>query len=391
MPSKSNKRVKNSPGLRLEDETKSCDTPKTHMLTLETLGRKGFLTFPPELVYMIFSYYAEIRIEDILVNPIFLPGHFLDRFKVLRSLSQLCQLSRKIYLPLLYERLQICITTKPAWYREHGNNLIRKCNGLLKSQHLWPYIRTITVCFTRFETNRVLPLFVQLLKALPNVRTLEVPHAHGWMTSIFKRHFEGNIFPTIQKVVMPTCAHEILRCCPGIRDVTCNEGDGGTLVSAVVSTGGSNLEAMSAIVTGPVHMKRLLKANPPLKRVRLAFGMKNPENLIQSFSKFPTLRTIEIESANGDVDDIVKVASDTLRACAEYPVGGSKKEQSRKEAAITHPSFSNSNDSEVSSEERVVRVFLYDRPWLPCSLRERWTEEGVARFVPVEIKEFLVS
>ncbi|CAE6485450.1 unnamed protein product, partial [Rhizoctonia solani] len=318
MPPKPNKRVKASI-LQPKDGAKSCNTPETTNLTPETLGHKGFLALPHELIYMILSHYNEIKIEDIMINPTSLPARFLNRFKALRSLSQLCRLSRKIYLPSLYERLQICITTTPTWYKEHGNGLIRKCNGLLESQHLWPYIRTITVCFTRFEMHRVLPSFIQLLKALPNVQTLEIPHVHALMTSTFKKYFEGNIFPTIQKVVLPTCAHWILRSCPGIRDVTCNEGDGGVLISAVVSAGGRNLEALSAIVAGPVHMRQLVKADPPLKRVRVDIGMKDPENLIRSFSKFPTLRVIEIVTDNTDVDHLVKIASDTLRACAEYP------------------------------------------------------------------------
>ncbi|KDN38679.1 hypothetical protein RSAG8_09354, partial [Rhizoctonia solani AG-8 WAC10335] len=155
MAPRSNKRAKTTPGSRPVDDGSHSDGGfHAPTLTPETLGRKGFLALPDELIYLIFSYYTEIRVEDILINPTYLPGHFLDRFKALKNLSQLCRLSRKTYLPLLWERVQICVVTKGAWYREHGNNLIRKCNGLLKSQYLWPYVRTVTVCLTRFETNR---------------------------------------------------------------------------------------------------------------------------------------------------------------------------------------------------------------------------------------------
>ncbi|CAE6415824.1 unnamed protein product [Rhizoctonia solani] len=322
MPPRTSKRVKDS--CTVDNESDSHDTTSTPALTPETLGRKGFFALPSDIIYLIFFNYSEIRIEDILVNPTSLPGHFLDRFKALRNLSQLCQLSRKMYLPLLWERVQVCIATKGAWYREHGNNLVRKCNGLLESQYLWPYIRTITVCLTRFETNRVIPPFVRLLNLLPNVQTLEIPHAHGSMTKILKHHFGGNIFPSIQTVVLPTCAHEILRCCPGIRDITCNEGDGGTLVSAMVNAGCSSLEVMNGIVAGPLQMKRLVKKGPSLRRIRINVRMKDPEKTIQSFSSFPSLRVIEIDTDGRDIDPLLKIASDTLRNCTEQLAASTK-------------------------------------------------------------------
>ncbi|KAF8679868.1 hypothetical protein RHS04_04806 [Rhizoctonia solani] len=384
MPPASNKRPK---------KLSTCDGPnndfasRSPTLTPETLGRKGFLAFPDELVYLIFSYYTEIKIEDILVNSTSLPNHFLDRFKALRNLSQLCQLSRKMYLPLLWERVQICVATGGAWYREHGKNMERKSEGLLKSPHLWPYVRTLTVCFTRFEPRKVIPPFVRLLKALPNLQTLEIPHAHGSMTSILKSYFEGNVFPTIQKVVMPTCAHEILRCCPGIREVTCNEGDGGTLVSALVSAGCSSLEVLEGIAAGPLQMKRLVNQRPPLRRVQINVRMKDPEKNIKSFSKFPSLRVIELDSGQEDVGPLVKIATDTLRSCAMPPAGGSKK--TRKGDLVVNKDDEVAFNSGLTIDQRLVRVVRFDRlGWQWLSQREKWTP---AQFIPIKFEEYPVS
>ncbi|KAG8728610.1 hypothetical protein FRC11_010619, partial [Ceratobasidium sp. 423] len=92
--------------------------------------------------------------------------------------------------------------------------------------------------------SNVLPPFVKLLGALPNVHTLKIPRAHPAITKVLKKAFKDNVFPSIQKIILPTCAHEILRCCPEVREVTCNEGDGGRLVSALAHNGFKKLEAL---------------------------------------------------------------------------------------------------------------------------------------------------
>ncbi|CAE6521385.1 unnamed protein product [Rhizoctonia solani] len=388
MAPRSSKRVRAAGSRPADDGSHSNDTFHATILTPETVGRRGFLAFPDELVYLIFSYYTEIRVEDILINPTHLPGHFLDRFKALRNLSQLCQLARRTYLPLLWERVQICVATGSMWYKEHGNNLVRKCNGLLKSQHLWPYVRKVTVCLTRFETNKVLPPFVRLLQTLPNIQALEIPHAHGSITSILKSHFEGNTFPTIRRVVMPTCAHEILRCCPGIQDVSCNEGDGGTLISAMVSAGCKNLQVLDGIAAGLLQMKKLAKENPPLQRVRVNIRMKNPQTTIQAFSKFPSLRIIEIDSDDQDVDYLVKIASDTLRGGTGCLDGGPTKGQ-KGAASIDRGRLDPIDPNESPTDVKVVRVLRFNRRgWRYLVERQKWT---AAQFIPTETIEFPVS
>lgn len=117
--------------------------------------------------------------------------------------------------------------------------------------------RIVTVVLTRFQTNNVLPPFVKLLQSLPNLHTIQVPHAHSAITGALKGAFEGSSFPSVRTVIMPTCAHEILRCCPGTRDVTCIEDDGGRLVSALADAGCNKLEAIRHVSPGPVMLKRI--------------------------------------------------------------------------------------------------------------------------------------
>lgn len=101
-------------------------------------------------------------------------------------------------------------------------------------------------------------MFARLLEVLPKVHTLEVLRTGALAPQGLETCFKGKTFPTIQKVVLPTRAHEILRYCPKARDVTCNEGDGGQLVNALVHTGRSNVEVLRGVTSRPVVMKRAL-------------------------------------------------------------------------------------------------------------------------------------
>ncbi|KAG8742198.1 hypothetical protein FRC10_001894 [Ceratobasidium sp. 414] len=153
------------------------------------------------------------------------------------------------------------------------------------------------------------------------------------MTAALKEAFKGSSFPGIRTVIMPTCAHEVLRCCPEARDVTCNSDDGQKLVSALIAAGCNKLEVLKYVALGPTILKRLIKANPPLRRVRV----RRHEDNIRCFSSFPSLRTIEIECVEGhpaNVAPLVQIAKEALRACAEYvPAAKGKKAQKGQNAA----------------------------------------------------------
>ncbi|KAG8686731.1 hypothetical protein FRC11_008470, partial [Ceratobasidium sp. 423] len=90
---------------------------------------------------------------------------------------------------------------------------------------------------------------------LPNLHTLEVLHTRFMMISSLKKYFEGNVFPSIQRVVLPTRAHDILRCCPRVREVTCSGEDGGGLVGALVHIGCPKLEVLRRVTARSVLKK----------------------------------------------------------------------------------------------------------------------------------------
>ena len=91
----------------------------------------------------------------------------------------------------------------------------------------------MTVSLTRYQFATILPAFVEALEMLPNLHTLRICHSHSQMSTYLKSAFEGHVFPQIQTIVLPSCAHNILRSCPNVKDVTNVEEDGTKLASAI--------------------------------------------------------------------------------------------------------------------------------------------------------------
>ncbi|KAF8582647.1 hypothetical protein K439DRAFT_137300 [Ramaria rubella] len=89
------------------------------------------------------------------------------------------------------------------------------------------------VVLTRCAKSTTIPAFARCLALLPNLRTIEILHAHSQMTTAFKNSFEGISLPSIHTAILSSCAHNILRCCPEVRYVTCTEENGSKLVSAI--------------------------------------------------------------------------------------------------------------------------------------------------------------
>ncbi|EUC61992.1 hypothetical protein RSOL_411830 [Rhizoctonia solani AG-3 Rhs1AP] len=258
---------------------------------------KGLLALPLELISLIVSHFPEIETEHILSSTRYLGSwessgseEFLVRFNTLRALSRLSRLSRLIFLPFQWERFEVCLFPKPnpesaeqrleSWYQYLGQSMERRCEGLLDSPHLWPYIKIVTVSINRHRSHIVIPLFARLLGMLPNVHTLEVlPGGYTMAIQSLKKYFEGYSFQSIQKVVLPTFAHDILRCCPKVREVICNAGEGRQVIGALVHTGCPKLEILRGIPVSSIVSKRLNKVNSPLKCVRI--NGRTKDNLVR--------------------------------------------------------------------------------------------------------------
>ena len=84
--------------------------------------------------------------------------------------------------------------------------------------------------------------------------------AHTQMTTHLKTAFKGRSFPTIQTVILPTHAHEIMRCCKEARTVVCNYGDGSQIVTAIAK-GSKKVERLEGFAPDENMMKRWSRSN----------------------------------------------------------------------------------------------------------------------------------
>ncbi|KAF8679957.1 hypothetical protein RHS04_04801 [Rhizoctonia solani] len=237
-----------------------------------------------------------------------------------------------------------------------------------------------------------MPPFVQLLSELPNIHTLEILYVTSDIPNpgSFEAHFRGRTFPSIEKVVLPAYARKILRCCPNLREVTCNRdlGEPGELVDTLIHIGLPKLEVIRGFTIGSVPLKRLSKVSPSLRCIRVdgrVFTRRNPTGDIlqlSAYSVLRSLRVIEIECfENNNLDFSVKLASDVLRICAENE-SATKNHQPRKDTS--NRKMSEDNPSKPIDEEvRLIRVLRYEYNTI--------YGRTASDFVPVKVEEFPVK
>ena len=108
---------------------------------------RGLLSLPVELSTEILDYFPAIRpYTEVYDFHHLLPEIYLVRIDILRALSQVCIDYRRVFLPLLWESLNVCFMreenpeSKGAFYKYVGDALVRKCDGLSVNPNLASYI-----------------------------------------------------------------------------------------------------------------------------------------------------------------------------------------------------------------------------------------------------------
>ncbi|KAF9032455.1 hypothetical protein BDZ89DRAFT_1063360 [Hymenopellis radicata] len=157
------------------------------------------------------------------------------------------------------------------WTKYLPDDLERKSKVLLKLTHIHPLVRTVRVLLTRRRTPEVLGTFAKCLEKLTSVTKLEITHAHTAMTTHLKNAFEGYTFPSIRTAILPAQAHNVLRCCTGVRSVTVN--DMNHECSKLITAIGAACPAVEEVVdfhldTGN-NLKSLIKGAPNLRSIHL--------------------------------------------------------------------------------------------------------------------------
>jgi len=243
---------------------------------------------PDEIFLEIISDLPVIPLLHILSNPRTIQREYILRFEVLRALTQTCRALRAKFLSWLWERVEACVLyNQDAWYAQVGRLLEKRSLLLLRNTNLAEHVQVFTVSLTRFQTDTVLPIFAKCLASLPNLHTLEVVHAHSQMTTALKNAFSSYSYPSIRKIILPTCAHNILRSCPGVRDVTCNEDDGGKLITAIIASC-PKVERIARIYKESM-MLRLAKAIPNLNEIQLVRSLPGGITQLKIFKQLSVI------------------------------------------------------------------------------------------------------
>ncbi|KAG6819257.1 hypothetical protein H0H93_013701, partial [Arthromyces matolae] len=258
--SSSKKRARKSKATDEDPNPPSGDLVPKARATISPDANKGLVfNLPSEIWLEILSYFSSLRIPTLRLNdsPL-LPPATLQRGQALRALSQTCQGFRERFLGQCWERFEVCAmkivekekkdggeghteeeeeengeSVSGAWYKTISQALERKSHGLRQTPDIAKFVTTVSVALTRCDHKAVLSAFVQCLESLPNLHTLQVVRAHTQMTTHLKLAFEGHVLPQVRTVVLPDHAHNVLRSCPGVREVMCNYDDGGKLIGAI--------------------------------------------------------------------------------------------------------------------------------------------------------------
>ncbi|PPQ79433.1 hypothetical protein CVT25_002704 [Psilocybe cyanescens] len=132
----------------------TLDLAREGALEIASNSEKGILAMPVELRTEILDNFLKITLftETTHDDPV-LPEKYLARTDALRALSQVCVAYRREFLPFLWEKLNICCDARDSavdvsvlFHINIGKALERKCDGLIVSPHLQPYIRSAAFC-----------------------------------------------------------------------------------------------------------------------------------------------------------------------------------------------------------------------------------------------------
>ncbi|KIJ30057.1 hypothetical protein M422DRAFT_267854 [Sphaerobolus stellatus SS14] len=232
---------------------------------------------PNEIIHEILSYFPDMDLPKINRGDIYLlydpsietSGYI--REDALRALSQTCHTLREFFLPLLWEHFDVYARGGGMiWYKRVSNTLTRGSVFLKdpRNQIIASHVRSCRVVLTRCATNIALPAFAKCLASLPNLHTLDILHAHSQMTTHLKEGFKRGNFPAIKKIILPSCAHNVLRCCPEVTSVTCIEENGSKLIGAIASSC-PKVEVLERFSPDINMAKRIVNKVSNLKRITL--------------------------------------------------------------------------------------------------------------------------
>lgn len=122
----------------------------------------------------------------------------------------------------------------------------------------------MNVRLNKRAADTTLPPFARCLKVLHNLHTLHIIDVHLQLTTPLKNAFEGLVFPQIRTVILPAVAHNVLRCCPEVREVTSPAGDCTSVLGAILKNC-RKVEILDVVVNDEAMKRMYFCLHHPMK------------------------------------------------------------------------------------------------------------------------------
>ncbi|KAF5339563.1 hypothetical protein D9611_011486 [Ephemerocybe angulata] len=228
----------------------------------------------------------------------------LERQDALRAMSQVSQRWRKLFLPLLWENVEIaaCRKGKGQWHEQCSMGLIKKGNGLAENPELAQYVQNIRVAISKASISEALAALSKALAACTNLKTVNMHYVHDNTAGAFKEAFKPDseqTFPSIENLLIPTQAHSLLRACPNAKRVTRTRGFGDQFVTAILKAPCKKLEM---VIGFGVYA---WKDNPLEKLIKVSPGLQHIKDDLSAYEA--KVAELEVPRAKGRADVEAKI------------------------------------------------------------------------------------
>ncbi|KAF8437488.1 hypothetical protein L210DRAFT_3545794 [Boletus edulis BED1] len=230
--------------------------------------------------------------RPILIHPMYVIRCTTPaRTPILRALSQTSRLLRSRCLPLAWQRTAFWGPNfrrlDSSFDESIGKRTYSSIHVLKACPYLLPLIRTVSVMLTTYQKAEIIPAFAACLATLPNLNTIQVVNMEWGIQTALKNAFRGKRFPSVRKISLPSPAHEIIKMCPNLEEVTCVDEHGGCkIVQSLVAAKCHQVRMLKGITT---PLTRLVDLVPNLTHASVAKGSD-----MTPLTGFPFLDTIEI-------------------------------------------------------------------------------------------------
>ncbi|KAJ6480252.1 hypothetical protein C8R45DRAFT_350224 [Mycena sanguinolenta] len=168
-----------------------------------------------------------------------------------------------------------------------------------------------SVSLSSDRIGTVVPLFARCLASLPNLNTLNIMYLQSKWERNVTAEFRNIQLPTVQTIILPSHAHGILRACPNVRDVSCNEEAGEKLLDTLIQHCPKVGRIQGFEITDEV-LDELCEGLPNLREIVVPADMD-----ISSLSVLKNLSVIELMTNQEEDPDDCEYADVDLEELAE--------------------------------------------------------------------------